>query len=303
VSLAVGVMARAPSSGGKARLAPHLDASRLAALRTALLADTLHALAGLHDVTIFFTPDDGVDEIADVGGRTRGSAPTIEIVEAAGRTDIAGVGRTDVAGVGPTDVAGVRRTDVAGVRRTDIAGVGRTDIAGVGRTDIAGVGADPRVRPVTRTLLVPQGAGDLGARMLGALQHLLSPPQGARAFQASEAILVGSDIPLLTADHLLETAEILRASGGVVLGPADDGGYYLIGMTRAHAELFDGIEWGTGSVLTDTLRAAARIGVDARLIRSAYDVDTIEDLQRIARDLAIAPATVCLELRRWLSES
>lgn len=147
------------------------------------------------------------------------------------------------------------------------------------------------------TRRVPQGGGDLGARMLGALRHLLE------ARSCGAALLVGSDIPLLGADHLLEAAETLRAKGGVVLGPADDGGYYLIGMTQARAELFEGIAWGTESVLTDTLRAADRIGVEARLARSAYDVDTIDDLRRLERDLAAAPAGVCPGVRRWLSEA
>ena len=101
-------------------------------------------------------------------------------------------------------------------------------------------------------------------------------------------MLVGSDIPLLTADHLREAARArCRPSGGVVLGPADDGGYYLIGMTRgARRSCSRGSRGGPTSVLTDTLRAAERIGVDARLVRSAYDVDTIDDLRRLERDLA-----------------
>ena len=63
--------------------------------------------------------------------------------------------------------------------------------------------------------------------MLAALRHLLD----ADGYDA--ALLVGSDIPLLSADHLVEAIETLQASGGVVLGPADDGGYYLIGMKQA----------------------------------------------------------------------
>jgi rSAM/selenodomain-associated transferase 1 len=215
VTPAIGVMARAPSSGGKVRLAPHLPPPRLAALRSALLADALGTLAAVPDVTIFFTPDEAESEMAAFAGPAR--------------------------------------------------------------------------------RLVAQGGGDLGARMLRALQLLLdASPDGA--------LLVGTDIPLLTADHLREAEETLRSNGGVVLGPADDGGYYLIGMGEAHAGLFEGIEWGTASVLTDTLRAAERIGVEARLVRSAYDVDTIDELHRLERDLATAAADVCPAVRRWFSE-
>jgi rSAM/selenodomain-associated transferase 1 len=222
-------MARAPSSEGKTRLAPHLSASQLASLRAALLADTLLVLEPLAGVTIFFTPDDA-----------------------------------------------------------------ETEIAALARSSMR---------------LVPQGDGDLGTRMLRALRFLrtvavsdtvLEQPPG---LPPEAALLVGSDIPLLGVEHLREAAETLEARGGIVLGPADDGGYYLIGMTEVRPGLFDEVAWGTDSVLTDTLRAAERVGVEARLIRSAYDIDTIDDLRRLARDLADAPATVCPGVRRWLSES
>ena len=117
------------------------------------------------------------------------------------------------------------------------------------------------------------------------------------------AVLVGTDIPWLTADRVRDAVGTLTAEGGVVLGPADDGGYYLIGMTRTHEGLFEQIAWGTGSVLSDTLRAAERCGVDARLIQSAYDVDTIDDVRRLERDLAVAPADACPHMRRWFSQA
>lgn len=144
---------------------------------------------------------------------------------------------------------------------------------------------------------LPQGPGDLGTRMCSAVKHLLD----VRSYDA--AVLVGTDIPWLTADRVREAVGTLTAGGGVVLGPAADGGYYLIGMTRTHEGLFEQIAWGTGSVLADTLRAAERCGVDARLIQSAYDVDTIDDVRRLERDLAVAPADACPHMRRWFSEA
>jgi len=144
---------------------------------------------------------------------------------------------------------------------------------------------------------LPQGPGDLGTRMCSAVRHLL----GVRKYDA--AVLVGTDIPWLTADQVREAVDTLSARGGVVLGPADDGGYYLIAMTRTHEGLFEQIDWGTASVLADTLRAAERCGVDAHLLQSAYDVDTIDDVRRLERDLAVAPADACPHLRRWFSET
>ena len=129
--------------------------------------------------------------------------------------------------------------------------------------------------------------------MRAACTHLIE------TLNCDAAILIGSDIPLLTSDHLHEAYETLATTGGVVLGPADDGGYYLIGMRMVHSELFEGIAWGTSSVLTDTLRIADRAGIEARLIRPAYDVDTIEDLQRLESDLRGASPGLAPHVREW----
>lgn len=142
---------------------------------------------------------------------------------------------------------------------------------------------------------VAQAGDDLGERMRSALGHLLC----ARGCEA--AILVGTDMPMLTAEHITEARETLDAFSGVVLGPADDGGYYLIGMHTVHPELFEGVEWGTASVLTDTLRAADRAGIEARLLRSGYDVDTIDDLRRLENDLRSAPPDIAPHVRAWFS--
>jgi uncharacterized protein len=139
-----------------------------------------------------------------------------------------------------------------------------------------------------------QSDGDLGERMRAALAHLVDGG-------AASAILVGTDIPLLTVAHLTAACDLLEASGGVVLGPADDGGYFLVGMQQVHTALFDGIEWGTPSVLSDTLRAADRIGIEVRLIGGCYDVDTMEDLRRLEGDLASAAADIAPHMRAWFS--
>jgi uncharacterized protein len=149
----------------------------------------------------------------------------------------------------------------------------------------------PRSFPCT-----PQSDGDLGDRMRAAFEHLLRE----RGYAA--AMLIGADIPFLTAAHIIEARASMPASGGLVLGPADDGGYYLVGMTQVHGGLFDRIEWGSATVLADTLRAADRLGVEARLIGGTYDIDTIEDLRRLERDLAGAPPDTAPNVRRWFSE-
>ena len=142
---------------------------------------------------------------------------------------------------------------------------------------------------------VAQVEGDLGQRMKAAFEELLI----ARRCQA--ALLVGSDIPFLDRDIIEEAREAVGSTDGVVLGPADDGGYYLIGMSRLHAAVFDGVAWGTATVLAETLRAAERAAISTRLIRRAFDVDTIEDVQRVERALASAPLGAAPRLREWFA--
>jgi len=138
-----------------------------------------------------------------------------------------------------------------------------------------------------------QRGGDLGQRMRSAFEELLADRADG------SAILIGSDIPLLTAAHLAAARERLQAMGDVVLGPADDGGYYLIGLRTAQPRLFEAIEWGTATVLSDTVRAAEQLGLTPQIIQPAYDIDTIEDLRRLEHDLAIAPRHVAPHTRAW----
>jgi rSAM/selenodomain-associated transferase 1 len=143
----------------------------------------------------------------------------------------------------------------------------------------------------------PQADGDLGRRMHAAFEDLL----GAR--RCGAALLVGSDVPFLTAEVLTEARDRLLSNGGIVLGPADDGGYYLIGMSQPHAALFEGIEWSTPRVLSKTLQVAERQAVKATLIRAGRDIDTIEDLRRVEADLDAVPDDVARRLRQWFRES
>jgi rSAM/selenodomain-associated transferase 1 len=213
---AVAVMARAPSAPGKSRLAPHISATRLHSLRTALLADVLHVVSALNDADrfIFFTPDDAEQEIAAMA---RGSFT---------------------------------------LRR--------------------------------------QRGDTLGQRMQSAFTELLNERGHA------SAILIGSDLPMLTAAHFTAAQDRLRRAGDVVLGPAEDGGYYLIGMRTSEPRLFEAIEWGTATVLFDTILSAVRIGLAPKIVERIYDLDTIEDLRRLERDLTMAPAHVAPNTRAWL---
>jgi glycosyltransferase A (GT-A) superfamily protein (DUF2064 family) len=96
--------------------------------------------------------------------------------------------------------------------------------------------------------------------------------------------------------------ETLREPGDrMVLGPASDGGYYLIGLKRAHPQLFTGIAWGTETVARSTCERAAEIGLATALLPEWYDIDDIETLGWLRDELAghstrfrgggLAPAT------------
>lgn len=119
----------------------------------------------------------------------------------------------------------------------------------------------------------PQCEGDLGARMAAAFDT-------AFAAGASRVVLIGSDIPALSR-VLVDEAFARLATEEIVVGPARDGGYYLIGLSRPCAPLFEGIAWGTGAVLSQTLVAASRLARSVRLLAVLSDVDTAEDARRL----------------------
>ena len=115
-----------------------------------------------------------------------------------------------------------------------------------------------------------QGTGDLGERMANAFEESFRPGSTA-------TIIVGSDCPGLTPELITAAFERLSDTP-VVLGPANDGGYYLIGLTSPVPELFRGIAWGTETVLADSLRVLERKGLKPFLLMPLDDLDRPEEL-------------------------
>lgn len=123
--------------------------------------------------------------------------------------------------------------------------------------------------------VIPQAGGTLGDRMRRVMEELFS--QGASA-----VILVGSDLPDIDPGAISAAFARLDANpAAVVLGPAADGGYYLIGAAATVPPLFDGIEWGSRHVLEQTRAAAARHRLQVELVAPSGDVDTAADLRRV----------------------
>jgi uncharacterized protein len=123
--------------------------------------------------------------------------------------------------------------------------------------------------------VIRQPEGDLGRRMAETMRQLFE--SGAR-----RVALVGSDLPAITAAPIRDAFRALDADpDAIVLGPALDGGYYLVAAARVPA-VFDGIEWGSAHVLAQTRDAAQRAGLRIHFVAELNDVDTLADLQAMA---------------------
>lgn len=118
--------------------------------------------------------------------------------------------------------------------------------------------------------MVPQEGDSLGERMHNAFRRLLHD-------DGDRAVIIGSDSPDVPLP-LLKRAFLKLKHRDVVLGPAFDGGYYLIGLRRAIASLFEDISWGTDTVFSDTLARIERDGLDLSVLPPWYDVDSPSSL-------------------------
>jgi glycosyltransferase A (GT-A) superfamily protein (DUF2064 family) len=134
--------------------------------------------------------------------------------------------------------------------------------------------------------LLAQASGDLGDRLAACLAGLL-------AAGADRVAIVGADTPHIPPASY-QRAFALLDEADVVLGPALDGGYYLVAAKAARPELFVGIPMGTEVVLSTTLARAARSGLGVVLLPPLRDLDRVEDLAAslAAGELAGAPATL-----------
>lgn len=121
-----------------------------------------------------------------------------------------------------------------------------------------------------------QGAGDLGERMRRSLD--------AATAGGGHGLLIGSDIPAMSPEYLRDAADRLSAGNDAVFGPAEDGGYVLIGMARSpEAQLFEGVAWGEASVMEQTRQRLRALLWRWHELPPLWDVDRPEDLLRLER--------------------
>lgn len=142
------------------------------------------------------------------------------------------------------------------------------------------VAGDPGLAPrAALVTYVPQAAGDLAVRMTHAMQTTLAHGHDA-------VVLVGSDAPDLPAGVIADAVAALHddaAARRIVLGPAADGGFYLVAARRATAAAFDGVVWSRDDVLAAVTARAAAAGLEVTLVRPWQDVDTEADLRALIR--------------------
>jgi uncharacterized protein len=144
----------------------------------------------------------------------------------------------------------------------------------------------------------PVGSQDFFARNLPdgiGLIETVAPDFGACLFRSADSLLaagheaaclLNADSPTLPTGYLVAAATALAAPGDrIVIGPATDGGYYLIGIKQAHRRLFQDIDWSTERVLRQTLARADELGLPVVLLPSWYDVDDENALHQLIGEL------------------
>ena len=126
-----------------------------------------------------------------------------------------------------------------------------------------------------------QEGRDLGERLSSAFRQEFSDG-------AASVVVIGTDSPLISSALVMSAFRELETCD-CVLGPSSDGGYYLLGLCACRRELFEGIDWSTGKVLSQTLEAAGRLDLSHALLEEHFDVDDADGLSRLEQALETAP--------------
>ena len=139
-------------------------------------------------------------------------------------------------------------------------------------------------------LVLADGSADVADSVGGFGRCLLHAVESLLGAEFSAVCLLNSDSPTIPTAILIHAANLLLSrKRDVVLGPAYDGGYYLIGMTEPHPRLFEGINWSTDSVLSETRSRIAELSLDAEEMVMWYDVDDQEALRRLVDEVRSPP--------------
>ena len=127
--------------------------------------------------------------------------------------------------------------------------------------------------------LLPQRGNGFGERLAAASEDLFR-------IGFASVCLIDSDSPTVSAECYTQAAKMLSVQNDrIVLGPADDGGYYLIGMKKNHRRLFEEIDWSTERVLDQTVQRATELNLAVEFLPTSYDVDDRATLRRVCDEL------------------
>lgn len=149
-----------------------------------------------------------------------------------------------------------------------------------------------RVQPAIQFFY--QQGRDLGERLAHAFEKAFSNG-------TEKTVVIGSDIPHIDSETISMAFSRLDLYDAVI-GPAQDGGYYLIGLKRARAELFQGISWSTDKVFQETVERARQLDVRLARLSTLADIDTFADLAALAQRLKHSPVTTCPATRLALKQ-
>jgi rSAM/selenodomain-associated transferase 1 len=128
------------------------------------------------------------------------------------------------------------------------------------------------------SLMIPQRGENLGERLTNCFADLFD-----LGFES--VVVIGADSPTLPGEYVFDAFECFETDDDVVVGPADDGGYYLVGMRKLHRRIFEDIPWGAAGVLDATIERAREAELNLVLLPEWRDVDTPEDFERLKREL------------------
>ena len=144
--------------------------------------------------------------------------------------------------------------------------------------------------------LIPQEGHDLGERLDNALTFYLS-----RGYE--RAVIMDSDSPTLPASYLLQAFEVLSSDADVVLGPCDDGGYYLIGLKKPSPRLLRDVHMSTPAVATETIALAKEEGLSLVTLPTWYDIDDLASLARLINEMESLDSANMSHTRRFIFEN
>lgn len=182
----------------------------------------------------------------------------------------------------PEECAALSACFIRDVTRTIGQLAGRGDVTGYALYTPEGSEAALRALLPEGFVLIPQAGGDFSARLVRSFEALLQAGHGG-------VIVVNADSPTLPLLILRAAVGAVRRGDNVVLGPAHDGGYTLIGLSKTHPRLFEEIPWSTSEVYRLTLDRAHEIGLPVVNVPAWYDVDDQASLRMLEDELAGRP--------------